>query len=550
MSSEREVLNAERGSWNLPSNIYSAGDVRGLYSPNQFVVRINPKLQDQLAAINSGVYKASDLGLDVISAFSTYLHETIHWWQHVGSSLGLILSMCYPAQTHINHKELKYLLSKIGPKKSLRSFHLQHASSFSSDVEQSFNRVLNYWHDIEFGYRLLLSPESSRKWALDKYFESVGHSYHITWGSCLSILSSVVDPVAEVLPDGRKWDEGFADLSNRKIDGYYYKSPILLPPLGAMEIFEGQARFSQLQFLYFSSGGSLDWEDFRKQGMLQGIYIAAFKTFLKLIEEAWPSSVDDPLVALFLLVCELSINPTEGFPFDIRYFESFIFDVDPGFRFYLFTQAIKKKYPSMKTAITNYSREEYIEVSEILCREGAYYLPLIAAEKVAAWPQESVEFHKLMEEDATFEFTSTNLPIRLFLSRYIGFQQDKSKHPEFFTWPGVWFVDREDEKLPLEEALQTFNRNVPLFVDAPDGEIRPSLIPGKAEANIYETFSQFYMWNANYNMIRQWIVEDGPFKLDFGWLTKRYTKDEMHSWATDIFSKSFGVKPSEFTLVN
>ena len=57
------------------------------------------------------------------------------------------------------------------------------------------------------------------------------------------------------------------------------------------------------------------------------------------------------------------------------------------------------------------------------------------------------------------------------------------------------------------------------------------------------------MWNANYNLIRQWTVEDSPFKLNFDWLTKRYTKDETHSWATDIFSNSFGVKPSEFTLV-
>lgn len=316
-----------------------------------------------------------------------------------------------------------------------------------------------------------------------------------------------------------------------------------------MEIFEGQARFSQLQFLYFSSSGSLNWEDFRKLGMLHGIYTAAFKVFLDLIEEPWPTTIDDPLVALFLLVCELAINPTEGFPLDIRYFESFIYDVDPGFRFYLFTQAIKKKDPSLKTAITNYSKEEYIAASEVLCRAGAYHPPLLAAKEVAAWPQRSRDLDKLMEEDTSFRFTSTNLPVRLFLSRYISFQRDKLQHPELFTWPGVWFVDREDEKLPLQDALQIFNRNVPLFVDAPDGEIRASLIPGRAESDIYETFTQFYMWNANYNLIRQWIVEDGPFKLDFEWLTKRYTKDEMRSWATDIFSSSFGVEPSEFILV-
>ncbi|CDK71709.1 hypothetical protein [Klebsiella pneumoniae IS22] len=43
-----------------------------------------------------------------------FFHETIHWWQHVGSVSGIILSLCYPAQIHINHVHLKDLLKKWG----------------------------------------------------------------------------------------------------------------------------------------------------------------------------------------------------------------------------------------------------------------------------------------------------------------------------------------------------------------------------------------------------------------------------------------------------
>jgi hypothetical protein len=33
-----------------------------------------------------------------MEAMSTYLHETIHWWQHVGNTAGLFLSLTYPVQ--------------------------------------------------------------------------------------------------------------------------------------------------------------------------------------------------------------------------------------------------------------------------------------------------------------------------------------------------------------------------------------------------------------------------------------------------------------------
>jgi hypothetical protein len=33
------------------------------------------------------------INFDGLQAFSTYLHETIHWWQHVGSTIGLLRSL-------------------------------------------------------------------------------------------------------------------------------------------------------------------------------------------------------------------------------------------------------------------------------------------------------------------------------------------------------------------------------------------------------------------------------------------------------------------------
>src|SRR5436190_20128276 len=37
-------------------------------------------------------------GSPVVSAFCTYLHETIHWWQRIGSTAGFIHGLNTPAQ--------------------------------------------------------------------------------------------------------------------------------------------------------------------------------------------------------------------------------------------------------------------------------------------------------------------------------------------------------------------------------------------------------------------------------------------------------------------
>jgi hypothetical protein len=539
----------EHDSWTLPPNLYAKGTARGLYNPMQFVVRLHPKLQADLAAIVDGVYTANQLKPEVILAYSTYIHETIHWWQHIGSTSGLIMSLCFPAQAHVNFTRLKTLLNKIGPKKPLRRFHLDNSGKVSDEVETILNLVLNNWHDIEFCRWLAINPHSVQEIVTNPYFDSIGHSYDVTLTACIWLLSQIGDPKFKVLPNPQTWEKAFTGLRNRKVAGYYFGSPIYLPPLGARAIFEGQARFSQLQYLYFASGGSLSWQDFQQLGMLEGVYVEAFSLFLKLLDEHPPASIDHPLVALFLLVCELSINPTEGLPFDILHFESFVPSVDPGMRFYLLTQAIQRKHVSLKMAITKYSKERYIEASEILSRELVCPPPLVAAERVASWPQQTDGFRQLIEEDIAFRFAPENLPVRLFVSRFINFQKDKLEYPEFFTWPGVWFNERGEDGLSLDQTRAIFNRNEAPFLDAPDGEVRPRLIEGRSESDIYDTFNQFYAWNANYAMIRQWHIEDGPFNLDFNWLTTRWTQEEMLSWAKNIFKDNFGVGPDDFTIL-
>ena len=68
-------------------------NVRGLYSTTEFVLRLSPRIHQLIDAVPSGVYSTDDLDAEIIQAFSTYLHETIHWWQHIGSTSGLVRSI-------------------------------------------------------------------------------------------------------------------------------------------------------------------------------------------------------------------------------------------------------------------------------------------------------------------------------------------------------------------------------------------------------------------------------------------------------------------------
>lgn len=77
-------------------------------------------------------------------------------------------------------------------------------------------------------------------------------------------------------------------MRNEKAEGYYYGSPVHLAPLGTKAIFEGQARFSQLQYLYNASDRTLSFDDFEKASLLKGIYAEAFNLFLAIVKEARP----------------------------------------------------------------------------------------------------------------------------------------------------------------------------------------------------------------------------------------------------------------------
>ena len=542
----RNSLQSAADPWQIPPRAHAR--VHGSYNPMQFAVRLDPEIDRILTDAGAGT--PGNLQSKQIRAFATYLHETVHWWQHVGSTAGLMLSLSYPAQTHFNFALLQRLIEAVGPKKSLRRVDdLSPPGTLPHAAGVDLSRVLNNWHDLEFACSYMLAPRTAFQWAQDPYFDSVGHSFEMLWGGSISILATGVDPQHTFLPDPRTWEAGFDELRRKKVPGFFFGSQISLPPFGAREIFEAQARFAELHYLHFASGGVLDWEDFRRVGLLGRGYVGAFQWFLELIGEPFPDSVDHPLVGLFLVVCELAVNPTDAFPFDLRFYEFFINDVDPGTRFLTLSELIRREHRGLTRLVVDYSRQEYVEATEILSHEMVSPSPLIAAHYVADRSVKHSGLQRLLLEDERFEFGNQDLPIRLLFARYLRFQADKAQRPELFTWPGAWTTNRGEKHRALAEILPFFRRHEALFHSVPGGEIRPRLLAGRPEQNVQRMFDEFYAANVTYNLVRQWISADGAFDFDFAWLAPDHDQDEVRQWADRNFQQQFSQKPSEFVVL-
>ena len=108
------------------SDDYEAGptfkaclNVHGMYETMRFVLRLSPRNHELMEIIESNEFDTSSVTADILQAYSTYIHETIHWWQHVGSTSGLMFSLSYLAQCHSSIGELKEVLATFGAKMPL-----------------------------------------------------------------------------------------------------------------------------------------------------------------------------------------------------------------------------------------------------------------------------------------------------------------------------------------------------------------------------------------------------------------------------------------------
>ncbi|GGI92541.1 hypothetical protein GCM10007973_31040 [Polymorphobacter multimanifer] len=200
---------------------------------------------------------------------------------------------------------------------------------------------------------------------------------------------------------------------------------------------------------------------------------------------------------------------------------------------------------ALKHAITDYSREEYIQVSAELTEYAGYDHPLSALIAIAEWGEQPA-VKALMEEHKTFEFRKINLPIRVFLSHFLSFSADRLEHPEFFCWPGIWKTSGGSKP----DRTAVWLRHLSLFADRGDKPgVYPRRWPGRDDRAVKDTFDSFYGSMALYDLTRQWILEEGAFVRDYKWLFENYSQDRADAWAEDTFQQVYGISLSDFRIL-
>lgn len=541
-----DLLDNSVGMIDSPVDLNACLNAHGLYNFFQCVLRLSPEVHHKIATMPEWIV-TGEIDFDSIQAYSTYLHETIHWWQHIGSTIGLMLSLSYPGQAHANYTHLKELTRLIGPQKSILRF-VEEAEGPGGNPETPAglaNTIVNNHFDIEFFRLLAKNPKLARQIVEHPLFDCVGHSYQIAYGNIILVLATTLDQTFSVFPDPRGWEKEFATLRARKKEGYYWGSDVAITQTGADQIFEGQARFAQLQFLYFASGGKLTWDDVRAKGLLKGIYGKTFESFLHLAELDWPPRIDHSVVAIFLLVCDIAMNPGAGFPMPLRVFTTFLQDVDPGFRFLSLCRTIARR-PDLARTINQYSRAEYSEVSEALAGPLMIDAPLTIAATFTSWVSANEALKSLATEHSSFDYAAVNQPVHFLFSHFLAFSKDKLLRPEFFCWPGVWMTG---ERVSPEIGRLFDSHSAPFIDKADDGGIYPRLMIGKSNALIQATFDNFYAANVIYDMTRQWIAKTGPFQYDYRWLSSTAAHTDMKNFADHHFEQIYNVHPDTFKIL-
>ena len=191
----------------------------GLYNTQQFVLRLSPSVHRNLASLPVGISTNQEIGLDGAQAMSTYIHETIHWWQHIGSTYGFIFSLNYPVQSHSTFGDLKELVSGDGFKKSvfLQSLELnRHGSTGHGTMAGIANTIVNNHFDL-FAFRAFtLGPDAAQEVTQRALFENVGHAFHMTYANTVGLLAATVDPEFKVLPHPKRVGRGLLGPSGKE----------------------------------------------------------------------------------------------------------------------------------------------------------------------------------------------------------------------------------------------------------------------------------------------------------------------------------------------
>lgn len=139
------------------------------------------------------------------------------------------------------------------------------------------------------------------------------------------------------------------------------------------------------------------------------------------------------MISIFLVICDLAINPGVAFPLDVGHEESFFFEAIPGLRFYDLCHAAKELIAiDPKFTVCNHSKSEYYYIANTLCDKLCYNNPIEIIDEVLSWAQRYESIRNIQDEEKLILSAKNYCQFVFFCQNSFSFVRIKKNHPEFF----------------------------------------------------------------------------------------------------------------------
>ncbi len=543
------IANARLTDWRTLFARYDPAKEYMTFLPDAFPDEISADLLHSLPLI-----VASPGTMNEPKAYAAYFHEMLHWWQHVGTTSGLLYGLAIPAVCQQNYEHIRAAVRQARPlRKPLYRYSMVRAGSHAADLEMNVNTAVNNWFDVEIGAFLLSSPERAAKLQAKPavlFFDCLGHSIEMLLTYTVGNLAACLDDRRRpVLPDTRGWDAGFNSLRDKGEPGFQHGEPLRLPPFGMQKIQEGQAHLLELQYLHLVSDGRLSWRDFHKDGLLGDEYMQALVYFCEATGLEFPSRPTGGEANLFLILCDISLNPSAGYPDEMVNYRGLLFEISPGIRFLQGCEILGHQHDLCRRLcgeVRPLDGGAYDKVSQAICSVMGVKTPRETARTIvelAARMPSVAALKKDFTGSCKFEPNSAgSMPIRYTFLKHLLLMEDKSMHPEIFCWPAWHFalLGRKSRE-SFDSAKMLLRRHAPPFVSyGMKSPVRYTPQDGADPAGLERVVAAYFKWMVIYDLYTQLIARDGKFCFNYAWLDSTKDQEWYRGWAAKNFSDLIG----------
>lgn len=522
----------------------------GSYDPFYYYINFSKKIEPLIPHIdlfskkggcfvdtNDDIYISSD---KVPTYFATYLHETIHWWQTIGSSSGFVNAFVQKLQSYSTLRLLKNIPVEIVLTKPLvNQIYLD--ENFPYETSRWLNGIVNTWMDLEFASLLLFDPhEAINLRNREDFFESIVHSYFILLTEFHNLIEDILDEGSDIFVNQDLWSTNFNRLKEIDAPNFSFNSDLVTPPekIGLIDVYEGQARFNEMQYLYKISNKKLDLRYFEKNGYLTGIYSSAFEIFLKYSKFDKPSSLSSLAVFIFLAVCDISINGGVGYPFDIVDFGKFDEDFNPSMRFLKASQTARI-FHKINADANQIDRLFYNKIILTICKLNGWFSPLDNSKRILNISRRFLQ-KNFIDDLNSSEPSWENISNNFIFSHHLNFLKDKNEFPELFTWPG-WILSSENEKINTYEIIWIRNRVPFVKLESKKAIIyrSPSLYSNESKYSA-QYLSQYFNEHMLFDLLNQLVVKPGPFDFNYRWFDENWNIEDYKKSLSKVFHENTG----------